>query len=251
MSYKISERYISEKEEILKMIKNFDQEGKIFGNQPRNTLKLFQLGDETVNIKSFKVPNLINKIAYKYFRKGKAKRSFEFAHELLKRGIKTPYPIAYYEEKGVLFGRSFYISRHLEGVFEFREMNFNSKFPNRYEILKQFTQFTYKLHEEGIEFLDHSPGNTLIYYNEELKTYEFYLVDLNRMKFHESMDYETRIKNFARLTPEKNMIYAISAEYAKLIGQPFEKVFNDMWQAVQDFFKKLERKKRLKKGLGL
>jgi hypothetical protein len=36
------------------------------------------------------------------------------------------------------------------------------------------------MHEASINFLDHSPGNTLIVKKSEGK-YDFYLVDLNRM----------------------------------------------------------------------
>lgn len=247
MNFEISEKYKRYTDRLVELTQNFEREGEAFGDQPRNTIKLFKLDRETLNVKSFKIPNLINRIAYRYFRKSKARRSFEYAHLLIERGINTPYPIAYFEEKKVLFGKSFYISKQLEGVFEYREMIFEPKFPNRYEILKQFTRFTYQLHEKGIEFLDHSPGNTLILYDEAQKKYEFYLVDLNRMKFHKALDYEMRIKNFARLTPEKNMVYTMSAEYARLIGKDFETVFKDMWAAVQEFFKKRDRKKRLKK----
>ena len=35
-------------------------------------------------------------------------------------------------------------------------------FPDHDTILRQFTRFSFNLHEKGIEFLDHSPGNTLI-----------------------------------------------------------------------------------------
>lgn len=250
MKFKISEKYAVVQDQITEIIENFDTAGEEFGDQPRNTLKLFTVGEVTLNIKSFKIPNFVNKIAYRYFRKSKAQRSFEYAQKLIEMEINTPYPVAYYEKEGLLFGRSFYICEHLKEVFEFREMIDEPKFPNRYEILKEFTRFTYTLHEKGIEFLDHSPGNTLIHYDESKEEYTFYLVDLNRMKFHEHMDYKTRIKNFARLTPEKNMMYAISAEYAKLIGQDFEKVFKDMWKDVQVFRTKLNRKKRLKAKVG-
>src|SRR5699024_10213590 len=131
----------------------------------------------------------------------------------LEKGINTPYPIAYFQESASpFFGKSYYISHHLAYDFTFRDL-INPEFPNRYEILRQFTEFTFKLHECGIEFLDHSPGNTLII-AENNTEYTFYLVDLNRMKFHEKMDYETRIKNFARLTPDKYMVFEMSRKYA-------------------------------------
>src|SRR5699024_6662357 len=92
------------------------------------------------------------------------------------------------------------------------------------------------------------PGNTLVIINSK-EDFDFYLVDLNRMKFHDQMDYETRIKNFARLTPDKNMVHAMSVEYARLIGKDKETVYNDMWEETQKFRTKFKKKKQLKKKL--
>ncbi len=71
--------------------------GILFGDGQRNKIKLFELEGKTINIKSFKIPHLINKIAYKYFRKSKARRSYEYANRLIENGIGTPQPIAYAE----------------------------------------------------------------------------------------------------------------------------------------------------------
>ena len=119
-------------------------------------------------------------------------------------------------------------------------------YPNHEEILRAFTRFTFKLHEKGINFLDHSPGNTLIKKSSE--GYEFFLVDLNRMKFG-TMSCEERMKNFSRLTKFKSMVEVMSDEYAKVSEKSFEEVFTQMWKATQDFQNKFHGKKRLKKKL--
>lgn len=251
MQAEFSSEYEVYKDKLAHFVENFSKEGKKYGDQERNTLKLFDLDGETINIKSFKVPHLINKVAYRYFRKSKAQRSFEHAVRLLELDIKTPKPIAYFQQgKGLLFGESFYISHHLKYDLTYRELIHDPNFPNRYEILKQFTRFTYKLHENGVEHLDHSPGNTLIIVNSE-EDYDFYIVDLNRMKFHDHLTYQMRMENFARLTPDKNMVSAMSAEYAKLIGKDFGQVFEDMWGETQKFRRKFSKKKRLKQKMGL
>src|SRR5690606_18122261 len=96
------------------IILNYDKEGESFGNQDRNSLKLFQFKEMTINVKSFKVPNLINQIAYRFFRKSKAQRSFEYANKLTELQIGTPQPIAYYEfQTPFLFKKSYYVSEHL------------------------------------------------------------------------------------------------------------------------------------------
>ena len=232
--------------EIDSFIQSFDSSGEGI-KDARNKLKLFRLNDVIVNIKSFRIPNLINQIVYKFFRKGKAQRSFEYAKKLKELGIGTPQPIAYYENfSRFLFKRSFYVSKQLECDLTYRELSRDLNYPDNENILRAFTRFTYKLHEKGIHFLDHSPGNTLI--RKHADKYKFYLVDLNRMEFG-YLDFETRIKNFCRLTTHKSMVIIMSDEYAKCIEKDYNIVFDLMWKSTQEFQNKFNRKKRLKKKL--
>jgi len=234
-----------EQKSIDNFIKNFANTGKVYGNQKRNTIKLFELNEENVNIKSFKTPNLFNQVVYRFFRKSKAQRSFEFATKLHGLGIGTPQPIAYYEFPSLLlFKKSFYASEHLECDLTYRELLYDFNYPDYDTIIRSFTRFTYGLHEKGINFLDHSPGNTLI--KKVGDGYEFYLVDLNRMKF-EPMNFDARMKNFARLSKFKNMIEVMSDEYAKVSGEEYLKVYEAMTQSVDEFRSNIERKNRLKK----
>ncbi|MFD1614326.1 lipopolysaccharide kinase InaA family protein [Gelatiniphilus marinus] len=239
--------YKSFESELDNFIENFDVLGEDFGNQERNSLKLFQLGKETINVKSFKVPHLINKIAYRFFRKSKAQRSFEYANKLKDLNIGTPHPVAYYEFKTpFLFKKSYYISEQVDCDYTYRELTTDFNIPNYDDILRAFTRFTFNLHEKGVHFLDHSPGNTLIKKNE--KGYDFYLVDLNRMEF-KTLDFETRIKNFSKLTIHKSMVEVMSDEYAKCSGKNYDAIFNLMWQETEAFQEKYHRKRRLKKKL--
>ncbi|KFF16718.1 hypothetical protein [Flavobacterium hydatis] len=249
MNFKINPVFANETTSILDKIKAFNNSGTLLGNGQRNVIKLFDLNDKVVNIKSFKIPNLINKIAYKYFRKSKARRSFEYATILLEKGIGTPLPIAYLENYNWLGLRdSYYASEHLITELTFRELVEIPDYPDHENILRQFTRFSFGLHEKGIEFLDHSPGNTLIKKNVD-GNYSFFLVDLNRMEFHNSMSFEMRMKNLCRLTPVKEMVAVMSNEYAKLYGESEQKIFNTLWKYTSDFQEHFYRKKRLKKKL--
>jgi len=231
------------------MVENFWQTGENFIVGKRNAIKLFEFQGKTVNIKSFRIPNLVNKIAYKYFRKSKASRSFEYANRLILNGIGTPQPIAFYENYDFIgLKDSYYCSEHLQADLTFRELVLIPDFADHENILRQFTRFSFDLHEKGIEFLDHSPGNTLIKKRNETE-YDFYLVDLNRMKFHDAMDFEARMKNLRRLTPKEDMIAIMSNEYAKLYDQPESVIFEKMWHETSEFQKGFARKKRIKKKL--
>lgn len=245
MIYIYNDAYKSYNKELKDFIDAFETSGKPFIVGTRNTIKLFELNNETLNIKAFKIPNIFNQIAYKFFRKSKAQRSYEYAKTLLSLDIGTPRPIAYFEfSTFILYKKSYYISEHLDCDLTYRELIHDANYPNHEAILRAFTRFTYKLHEKGVWFLDHSPGNTLIKLTPN--DYKFYLVDLNRMKFGK-LSFEERIKNFSRLTPLKAMVEVMSDEYAKCIGEAYEKTFNLMWQETEAFQEKFHRKKRLKK----
>lgn len=247
MKYEIHPDYLKYKAFLLTSINHFDTQGKPFGNQKRNTLKVFQVDGLTLNIKSFKVPNIFNQIAYKFLRKSKAQRSFEYACKLQNLKVGTPQPVAYFENASFwLFKKSFYVSEQLECDLTYRDLVHNFSYPDFETILREFTRFTYSLHEKGVIFLDHSPGNTLI--KKEKSGYSFYLVDLNRMQFGKP-DFETRMKNFARLSKHKHMVEIMSDEYAKCIAANRDKVFERMWFYVQDFQKKHLRKQALKKKI--
>ena len=241
----IDEAYSSYKEEILQALDNFEKEGREIGPGKRNTVKAVSLNEKELNIKSFKVPNTVNKIAYRFFRKSKAERSFCYAQELLKRGISTPAPVAYVEEvTSVAFLKSFYVSEHLEYDLTFRDLDLKKE--GHEEILRAFTRFTLQLHDKGIEFLDHSPGNTLIQINDN--AYKFYLVDLNRMNFR-SLNFTERMQNFKRLSRERDIYEVMADEYAKQTDRSSSEVFDQMWHFNQRFFTKREKKAVIKEKL--
>lgn len=249
MKQVIKKTYLSFKLELDNLIKRFDDSGEEL-KAARNTIKLFTLSnDETINIKSFRIPNIFNQIVYTFFRKSKAARSYEYANRLIDLGIGTPEPIAYYKFNTLfLFKRSFYISKQLECDLTYRELTIDLNYPDHENILRAFVRFTHQLHEKGVHFLDHSPGNTLIKKNNGV--YEFSLVDLNRMKF-EPMNLQVRLKNFSRLTKEKSIIKIMSDEYAKCSNLDPEATFKNMMSATMSFHAKFERKKEIKKKLGL
>lgn len=248
MYYQINPEYKSHKNFLIECVSNFAFKGEVLVKGQRNSIKLFTQSNLVINIKSFKKPNLVNKFVYRFFRRSKAQRSYEFGLELLKKGIGTPTPIGYFENRSFFtLQDSYYACEHLKYDLTYREL-VETDYPDADNILRQFTQFTYMMHQKGVEFLDHSPGNTLIQ-NKGNGKYEFFLVDLNRMKFHESIDFNTRMKNLSKITPHKEMVAVMSNEYAKLSGESEELVFNTMWQLTEDFQYSFYRKKRIKKKL--
>ncbi|APD05687.1 hypothetical protein UJ101_00134 [Flavobacteriaceae bacterium UJ101] len=241
----IHNNYKSFEKELKGIIDSFADQGDIVMDGERNLIKKFKLSSGLmINIKSFKKPHLINQFSYAYIRPSKAKRSYENAGKLIQSGVLTPLPIAYIEFSNSLgITNSYYISGHVDYDFTYREL-LNENFPDRVNILKQFTHFTYQLHENQIDFLDHSPGNTLII-EKENKTYDFYLIDLNRMDFKE-MNLEDRMANFRKLSAKDDMIRIMSDEYAQIINKPSEEIYNLMKNASDDFQKSYQRRMHFK-----
>ncbi len=248
------ERYIFNKkqrivgqDEVKNLIKNFGAIEIMIGDGRRNKVKIADIKDAQINIKAFKTPNLINQIVYKFFRKSKARRSYEYANHLLGVGIKTPEPIAYLDYSSQLLYKSgYYVSNHLSHDLSYRELIMDPNYPERQKILRAFTRFTFKLHENRINFLDHSPGNTLIRVIGE-DIYEFYLIDLNRMKFMH-MNFDDRMKNFAKLSPKDDMLQIMSNEYFKLYpGKTESEIIERMKFFSIRFSSSFMRKERFKK----
>ena len=76
---------------------NFNAGGEIVQDR-RNTIKKFKVNGLEINVKRYRVPIFINRIAYTFFRKSKACRAYNNAFEVIKRGFETPESIAYIEE---------------------------------------------------------------------------------------------------------------------------------------------------------
>lgn len=232
------------------ILNKFKKEGELIGSEKRNVIKFFDLEDGTkVNVKSFKKPNTLNAIIYGYIRKSKAQRSFEYATLLLEKGIGTPQPYAYYENKSVLgLKQSYYFSNQQDIDLMFRNLVFDPNYPNREEIIKQTAQFFFKVHNEGIEFIDNTAGNTLIKKVGE-NDYKFYLVDLNRMSFHDNLSMEQRARNIAKLTTEEDINSILAKEYAKLYQVDENEFFQLLMKEANGFLERFNRRKKIKKTI--
>jgi len=242
MNIKVSNKYLN----LLPFIKTipdiFDKEGNTI-YEGRNTIKTFEVDGEILNVKSFKKPNIINKIVYKYFRDSKAKHSYDYASRLFDLGISTPEPIAYIEEKDILFSRSYYICKHRSydyTIWAFIEegKKYNDLF------LQDFCEFMYEVHNQGVFHNDLSPGNILI--NENNFGFKFDLVDVNRTRFY-SLDIKSRSRNFSKLYVSERMLIDIATLYAKIANYNIDDFVSMTLKFYQNHMQKVRRKKLRKK----
>lgn len=181
----------------------------------RNELREMNYKGKDLVIKSFRTPNLVNRIVYGLFRSSKAQRSYEYAEMLQKSGIGTPQPVGYYTERtGLLFTRSYYVSLKSECPYTYYDL-VKKEFPNQERILRAIARTTAAMHEHGYLHKDYSRGNILFKETEQEVKVE--IIDLNRIRFKE-IGMEEGCKNFERLPGTPEMFAILADEYAKARG---------------------------------
>ena len=196
--------------DFLLNIKSYFQANSQTIHKARNELKIVPYNNLSTVVKSFKVPHIINKIAYTFFRDSKAKKSYEYS---LKIGNFTPSPIGYIEfYRNGLIDESYFISEEFKYDFTIREPLLQKDFTDRDEVFRAFTRFTLELHNANIFHNDYSPGNILI--KKENGKFIFKIVDINRMDFFD-LDEESRAKNFSKLWASDDILTTMAIEYKK------------------------------------
>lgn len=202
---------------FLKNIQNYFNNSTNSIHKARNEIKIVDFNGEELVIKSFKIPNIINKIVYTFFRESKAKKSYDNSVKIIDF---VPKPIGYIEfKKFGLINDSYFVSENFKYDFTIREPLLDEKFADKEAIFKSFAKFSYELHENNIFHLDYSPGNILI--KQENGNYIFKIVDINRMGFR-TLNLDDRLKNFSKLWAKDEDLKTIVNEYAKLINSEAE-----------------------------
>ena len=238
--FMINERY-KDFQEFLLNIKSYFQENQNTIHKARNEIKVINYKNSDLVVKSFKVPNFLNRIIYTFFRSTKAKKSYEYS---LKIGDFTPKPIGFIEfYDNLLLKDSYFISEKFDYDFTIREPLLDKDFSQKDEIFKAFAKFTHSLHEAGIFHLDFSPGNILI--KKEKYDFIFKIVDINRMKFL-NLDTDLRMKNFSKLWAKDEDLEIIIKEYAKISNQDEKELFSKALIFSNQNKAKINFKKRLR-----
>lgn len=222
------------KEEIIFTLKKFKNEGNLIGDEKRNIVKFFNLTDSTLNFKLFSQRNILSRQGYKLYRKSKARLSFEHAQFLISKNFHTPKPVAYierYDFSGL--AANYYISEQLDNSTIFTEILDDLSFTDREKIIRQYASLMYELHNNGIEFVDNSPGNFLI--KRIKKDYQIYLVDLDKMNFYDKIEPKKRLKNLAKLTKDTEILKIIASEYSALSGIPEDDCVKKMIKAAAQY----------------
>ncbi|QOY51426.1 hypothetical protein [Candidatus Sulfurimonas baltica] len=207
--YQLNKEYKVFKDFLLN-IKSYFNANENTIHKARNELKTIDNKEVATVVKSFRIPNIVNQIAYSFFRDSKAKKSYEYS---LKIGDFTPTPIGYIEFYRLgLLKESYFISEKFDYDFTIREPLLDSNFHDKKEVFRAFSRFTLELHNKNIFHDDYSPGNILIKKIES--DYIFKIVDINRMKFFE-FNQDQRAQNFSKLWASDEILTIMATEYKK------------------------------------
>ncbi|NQY25352.1 MAG: hypothetical protein HRT41_15120 [Campylobacteraceae bacterium] len=180
-------------------------------HKARNEIKIVEYNSKKYVVKSFKVPNLANKIIYSFVKKSKAQKSYINSLKIIKF---VPEPIAFVEfRKNGLIHDSYFISEYFDYNFTIRDALTKDNVADKDLLFKEFAKFTFNLHENQILHNDYSPGNILI--KKITNTFLFKIVDINRMSFY-SLSIDMRMKNFSKLWAKDKDLKIIVEEYAKI-----------------------------------
>nr|WP_222718373.1 hypothetical protein [Aliarcobacter vitoriensis] len=226
---------------FLENIKSFFSNSQNSIHKARNEIKVINYKNSDLVVKSFKIPNFINRFIYTFFKSSKAKKSYEYA---LKISEFTPKPVGFIEfYKNFLLKDSYFVSEKFDYDFTIREPLLDKDFFQKDDIIKAFAKFTYSLHEAQIFHLDFSPGNILI--KKVDGNFIFKIVDINRMKFLD-LDIDLRMKNFAKLWAKDEDLEIIIKEYAKISSQNEKELIEKALNLSHKHKAKINLKKRLR-----
>ena len=239
MKYNIYKDLANNYNEFIENIKDYFKNSDNSIHKARNEIKIIEFQNQELVIKAFKIPNIINKIVYSFFRDTKAKKSYDNSVKIIDF---VPKPIGYIEfTKFGLLHDSYFISENFKYDLTIREPLLDINYPGKENIFKQFAKFTFDLHENNILHLDYSPGNILIKKDED--NYIFKIVDINRMQF-KTLSLEDRLSNFAKLWAKDEDLKIIIKEYAKLIDEDEKKSINIALKYSQSHKDRINAKKR-------
>ena len=186
----------------------------------RNTIKKFVVGGESIVVKRFKKPNLIQRVVYGFFRKSKARRAYLNGGRLIANGISTPVNIAYIEQKsGGLLEECYYLSGEDNAPSIEGRLNETKDFDK--VMATDLACFAADLHRKGILHDDFNCSNVL-YHPQSDGHYHFSVIDINRMRFTDGYPSMAEcMENLTRFTGRMDLFEFVATAYVACRGLDF------------------------------
>ncbi|WP_288856977.1 lipopolysaccharide kinase InaA family protein [uncultured Bacteroides sp.] len=244
MQILIQPKYQSAFEFVSNLPEKFGTEGEtIYAS--RNVVKRFKNDDKEWIVKRYKTPNLIQRLAYTFWRKSKAKRAFLYAQKLESIGIDTPEGIACVEcKKYRLFHTGYFISGvcHYPPLYPLlvKEEAFDKR------AASALAAFFVSMHQKGFFHGDPNLSN-ILYHIDEAGKYHFTVIDTNRSTFKASASPKECLENLKRITHRRDLLQYITEEYASLRGWDIAQSTKQVMDALGKFEKRKRNKRFYKK----
>ncbi len=224
IKYKLHPSFPEFKKDLFNIKEVFSKDNEII-HKARNVLKVVPLHGVDTVVKAFRIPNAINQFVYAYLRKSKAYKSYFNALKLEELEVNTPSPIGFIEfYSNGFFKESYFLSKKFDYELTMADIRDNPPV-DKDPILKAFTRFTYEIHQKGVWHIDYSGGNILI--NRDNDTYNFSLVDINRMEFKTISEYQG-LENFNKFWFNETDLTTIAKEYALLANLDEKKAIKEI-----------------------
>ena len=176
----------------------------------RNEVRVVQAGPHKWVIKKYGKPFILNRIFYSLgIRTPKAVRSYRNAQEILKKGFRTPRPLAQeLHYRNGLLGASYFVSEWAEGTSV-------AQAPKSTTLVRALARYTARLHEAGLMHRDYILSNIL--FTKEQENYHFELIDINRFFFQRGpLDFFHVCANLMQPFHEDKKIKIFVTEYARV-----------------------------------
>lgn len=181
MKIVVSPEYQSLSEWLVQVPRLFaDNQGEVL-YKGRNEIRLFEVEGVKLVVKRYKKHDIIKTLAYSFFRKNKARRSYENAVSLRQRSFQTPREVAYMECKTAgLITQVYYVCAYT-GSEPIRPRLIEQE-PFDETLATAYARYVASLHEAGVLHRDLNPTNVL-FITSPTTQYTFELIDINRMQF--------------------------------------------------------------------
>lgn len=207
--------------------------------QGRNRLYQIEIPQQgSYVVKSFASLALPRRLYYSFVGKSKARRSHLNAERLVSLGFAVGESLGYVEKCNAfgLLGASYYVSATIprqEPHLHFHARGWRASA----KLIQELGRYLARLHERGVLHLDLSPGNILYDYDSDTDSYQFYLVDLNRMRFLDrSITREEAMPNLSRLTSCPSVTRRLAISYAEARGWDSSEVAQELTIATDRFW---------------
>lgn len=224
----------------------------------RNMVEKVICGSDAVVVKRFKRPNIINRVAYTWFRPSKPRRAYEYGRRIAALGFSTPAPVAYIEQrKGLCFHTGWFISlcsedtpfSQLYAQYKHRRAAGDTHVESKItQLREQLIDFILQLQAKRVRPGDFNHDNILVHENES--GFHFALVDINRMHFEEQPTLKRVMKMFSQFCRDYQDAVDFLSVYARKAGLDFDECMYVFSKQRNHLLQRKKRKQKLHSFFG-